>query len=73
MLAPKARGALSEQVLAALTSAHVPAALRDVAPDGHEDAQITLWSLYELHYRGFEDVDDALEWHPDLLAVRAGL
>ncbi|WP_019145692.1 iron-containing redox enzyme family protein [Aeromicrobium massiliense] len=73
MLAPKARGSLSEQVLSALTSGQVSPALRDVAHDGHEDAQVTLWSLYELHYRGFEDVDDALEWHPDLLAVRAGL
>ncbi len=73
MLAPKARGSLSEQVLAALTSGQVPTAVRDGVADDREDAQITLWSLYELHYRGFDDVDDRLEWHPDLLALRATL
>ena len=29
--------------------------------------------LYELHYRGFEDVDDDLEWNPTLLALRSEL
>ena len=38
-----------------------------------EDRAITLWTLYELHYRGFEGVDDALEWDPDLLGVRRTL
>jgi hypothetical protein len=36
-----------------------------------EDAQLTLWMLYELHYRGFEDADPAAEWEPRVLAARA--
>ena len=29
-----------------------------------DDVQLTLWTLYALHYRGFEGVDDAWEWDP---------
>ena len=35
--------------------------------------ELALWLLYELHHRGFDEVDDALEWDPALLAVRADL
>ncbi|GAA4918277.1 iron-containing redox enzyme family protein [Membranihabitans marinus] len=42
-------------------------------PDSPEDAQLTLWVLYELHYRGFEDVADELEWDPQLISVRRDL
>ncbi|WP_435737634.1 iron-containing redox enzyme family protein [Cellulosimicrobium sp. PMB13] len=42
---------------------------RDVLDD--EDLQLTLMVLYELHYRGVDGVDDAWEWEPSLLAVRA--
>ena len=42
-------------------------------PDHAEDAAIALWTLYELHYRGFDDADDSLEWHPTLLGVRREL
>jgi hypothetical protein len=42
-------------------------------PDHDDDAQIALWALYELHYRGFDDVDDDLEWQPELLHVRHDL
>ena len=35
-----------------------------------DDVQLTLWTLYALHYRGFEGVDDAWEWDPGLLARR---
>ena len=38
-----------------------------------EDAAIALWSLYELSYRGFDDVDDGLEWEPGVLALRRRL
>ena len=41
--------------------------------DDEADEQIALWALYELHYRGFEDADVALEWHPDLLRLRRAL
>jgi hypothetical protein len=38
-----------------------------------EDLQLSLAVCYELHYRGFDDVDDAWEWEPSLLAARAHL
>ena len=71
MLTPKARGALSERLFATI-QAPTPdlSTVPDLAPDGDDDAQIALWALYELHYRGFEDVPDELEWHPDLLRLR---
>jgi len=45
----------------------------DGDPVHGEDAALALYVLYELHYRGFSGVDDAWEWEPSLLAVRAGL
>ncbi|MFI8966450.1 iron-containing redox enzyme family protein [Streptomyces sp. NPDC053493] len=36
-----------------------------------EDLQLALHLAYELHYQGFADVPDALEWDPDLLRLRA--
>jgi len=74
VLAPKARGQLGEVVFEALRTGrpswdHV----LDVAPDDTADAQLCLWTLYELHYRGFDDVPDDLEWHPGPLAVRHAL
>ncbi|WP_426308780.1 iron-containing redox enzyme family protein [Cellulosimicrobium sp. E-16] len=38
-----------------------------------DDVQLALAVLYELHYRGVDRVDDAWEWEPALLAVRARL
>ncbi|MFE3557042.1 iron-containing redox enzyme family protein [Streptomyces sp. NPDC059193] len=38
-----------------------------------EDLQLALYLLYELHYRGFEGVDDDREWDPDLLRLRRAL
>lgn len=40
---------------------------------GPEDAALALYCLYELHYRGFEGVDERHEWNPALLALRADL
>ena len=39
-------------------------------PITDDDLQLTLWTLYALHYRGFDGVDDAWEWDPDLLRLR---
>jgi Iron-containing redox enzyme len=75
MLIPKARGSLSAALFAVLPSLEPD----DVLPpfvttaDDEADEQIALWALYELHYRGFEDADAALEWHPDLLRLRRAL
>jgi hypothetical protein len=38
-----------------------------------DDVQLSLAVCYELHYRGFEGVDEGWEWDPDLLAVRREL
>jgi hypothetical protein len=74
MMLPKPRGAMSADVFEALRSD--PSRLQASRPspsEGPDDDAIALWSLYELHHRGFEDVDDGLEWHPALLATRAAL
>ena len=74
MLIPKARGALSEGLFAAMVAMEPDDDLPTLpAAEDKGDAQIALWTLYELHYRGFEDVDAALEWHPDLLRLRRSL
>jgi hypothetical protein len=38
-----------------------------------EDFQLSLYLLYELHYRGFDGVDPRWEWQPQLLGLRATL
>ena len=38
-----------------------------------DDLQLALWCCYELHYRGFDDVDADWEWHPAVLALRESL
>ena len=56
MLTPTARGALSGAVLEALRSGDTGALTAE--PDSAEDAQLALWSLFELHHQGFDDVAD---------------
>ena len=82
---PASRGPMSAALLAALAGAPhsaelrplheaVDARLADRAPwRTDDDVQLTLLCLYELHYRGIAGVDDAWEWHPDLLGLRARL
>jgi hypothetical protein len=49
-------------------------ALDDAAGFVHdEDAQLALWVLLELHRGGFDGVDDAWEWHPELSRIRTAL
>lgn len=56
-----------------------PSALQGLAafrgPDAltDDDLELALWVCYELHYRGFDDVSDAWEWSPDLIAARRPL
>jgi hypothetical protein len=74
---PQPRGPLSEHVLHALASAPhelppAPPATGDVLT-GDDDFHLTLYCLYELHYRGFEGVADRWEWEPSLLRVRQKL
>ncbi|MFB6822815.1 iron-containing redox enzyme family protein [Streptomyces virginiae] len=51
---------------------HATDAVRNADPFG-EDLQLALYLLYELHYRGFDGVDDAREWDPDLLRLRRAM
>jgi hypothetical protein len=83
MRLPKPRGPLSAalvpdliagQPLGAGTRAAAEAALAsatDVLTD--DDVQLSLAICYELHYRGFDEVDDAWEWDPELLRLRSRL
>ncbi len=79
---PPARGALSSWLAATLRRspfAISAAVSAPPVPDGNsaawedEDLQLALWCCYELHYRGFEDVDEDWEWHPAVLAFRGSL
>jgi hypothetical protein len=74
MRLPRPRGPFSEHVFAQLvapepTPTPFDATSGDVLAD--EDAQIALWALYELSFRGFEDVEPDREWSPALLTTRA--
>ncbi|MFD8913447.1 iron-containing redox enzyme family protein [Streptomyces sp. NPDC059575] len=69
---PTARGPLSAAVVDALRDGTEP----DVSalPDPYgDDLQLALYTLYELHYQGFADVPEHLEWDTGLLALRARL
>ena len=72
---PAPRGPISRQVLACLTAP--PHAVAPAPPGpgtdplADEDLNLALYALYELHYRGFEGVDESWEWEPSLLALRA--
>ncbi|GAA2984014.1 iron-containing redox enzyme family protein [Streptomyces drozdowiczii] len=72
---PRARGGISEAVVGHLRgSGPLPdPAQADAADPYGDDLQLALYLCYELHYRGFDGVDPALEWDPGLLSVRAGL
>jgi hypothetical protein len=70
---PRPRGPLSAALVDALTGPPrdlppvTPASPEDPLDD--EDLQLTLHIGYELHYRGFDDVDDEWEWQPSRLAL----
>ncbi|MCK2215475.1 iron-containing redox enzyme family protein [Actinomadura sp. ATCC 31491] len=78
MRLPPARGPITAELFAHLAG---PAGELDpplVTPpctraleDG--DLQLALFACYELHYRGFDDVDDRWEWQPSLLGFRREL
>jgi hypothetical protein len=79
MLLPAARGPVSESIVRALRRQDptclavklLPGQFADPVVD--DDLQLSLWICYELHYRGFEDADDAWEWQPELIALRRNL
>jgi len=77
MKLPAPRGPVSAAVIGVLGGG--AAGLSGVAPRPgppesvlrDEDLQLALFVCYELHYRGWDGVDDRWEWSPDLLRVRA--
>lgn len=75
--APHPRGELSAHLLERLHGppGAMPAGPAPAVDDplDDEDLQLALYCCYELHYRGFDGVDEAWEWEPSLLALRAVL
>jgi heme oxygenase-like protein len=78
---PAPRGPLSERLLELLAGSPSADARRlegaglPAADEGvfGEDFQLSLYVLYELHYRGFRAVDEDWEWQPWLLGIRRAL
>ncbi len=78
MRLPRARGPMSAAVVSALGSGQSVAGLAELwrrvpappEPRTDDDLHLALWVLYELHYRGFDEVDAEREWDPDLIAAR---
>lgn len=72
MIMPEARGSFSQALFGAMGTGGGELPTTDLI-ESRDDAAISLWTLYELHYAGFEEVDDRLEWDPALLRIRAQL
>jgi hypothetical protein len=76
---PQLRGPKSAAVIDALRTGESeipPAAPFAAVPAdalADDDLQLSLWTLYELHYRGFDDVPDSAEWDPRLIDMRRRL
>jgi hypothetical protein len=74
---PQPRGALSAWLIETLRGPALgvtdPPRIAPQDPLTDEDFQLSLYVLYELHYRGFAGVDPDWEWEPNLLAVRGDL
>ena len=82
MQLPSPRGPISARVISALRdgrsvdAASEPDAdldLRGADPLSDDDLHLALWVLYELHYRGFDDVGDEREWDAGLISLRGRL
>lgn len=79
MRMPPPRGELSEWLGQRLTghTAPVRGLPRPTADASSayadDDLQLALWCCYELHYRGFDDVQAEAEWDLEVLRFRSGL
>jgi heme oxygenase-like protein len=81
MQLPKPRGPLGAALTADLAggrslSTRTRSAAETLVSSGtdpltDDDLQLSLAVCYELHYRGFDEVDDGWEWDPELLRLRA--
>jgi hypothetical protein len=75
---PEPVGPLTTALFAALREDPAGGLGETPAPSGVDpladlDLQLALYVAYELHYAGFEGVDERWEWSPSLLAFRAEL
>ena len=78
---PTPRGPLSDCLFSALSGKGRHALSSEAClvgaptadPIADEDLQLSLWACYQLHYGGFDDVDDRWEWDPAVLTFRAAL
>ncbi len=79
MRLPASRGPLTELLINELSRPpHDLSATSLPSSAGHdvlddEDLQLALFICYELHYIGFQGVDDGWEWDPSLLRMRQEL
>ncbi|MFG1825293.1 iron-containing redox enzyme family protein [Microbispora bryophytorum] len=78
MQLPAPRGPLTDRLFAELIRPpHAfdppPADPYGGSSGSEEDAQLALFVCYELHYQGFDGVDDRWEWNPSVLALRERL
>ena len=70
---PQARGTMSGAVRSLLCGVD-PEPVDPAGADPYgDDLQLALHCCYELHYRGFDGVDDDLEWDPRILGLRREL
>ena len=72
---PDPAGPITERLIGALGSAPAEIDLDDLLavddPVADLDLQLALYLCYELHYAGFEGVDERWEWSPSMLELRA--
>ena len=73
MMSPESRGPLSQAVIDALRSADTSRLIDAPEPSSTQDAQLALWTMYEQHHGGFDDISDDLEWDPHVIGVRRQL
>jgi hypothetical protein len=76
MQLPRERGPVSRHVIETLASDESPALTVTLGPGdvvGDPDAQLALWIIYELHYRGFDGVPADREWDTRLLSLRLAI
>ncbi|HEX2150190.1 MAG TPA: iron-containing redox enzyme family protein [Actinomycetota bacterium] len=70
---PPPRGPISRRLLKALRGRPGPIPTgfkRPADPLADDDLHLALYVCYEMHYRGFPDVDPRWEWEPGLIAFR---
>lgn len=69
---PRPRGALTRALFDNWLNGRPMGSARLAGIDAltDDDLHLALWSCYQLHYGGFDGVDDQLEWDPLTLAFR---